>query len=67
MTAPTDDYSPPPHVIAEWSRHCSCCPQCSDHPCDGVCAGGPCDEAHCRCNDGYGDDCNYDEFEAPEL
>lgn len=52
----SEDYSPPPHVIFEWSKHCDCCPQCNDHPCAGVCAGGICDDMDCRCNDAFEDD-----------
>lgn len=26
--------------MEDMAEHCSCCPQCSDCPCDGVLAGG---------------------------
>jgi hypothetical protein len=45
-----DEYSPPDDVVSEWARQCSCCPQCSQHPCDGVAAGGMCDNAECECD-----------------
>ena len=47
------DYSPPQHVIDEWKKHCRCCPHCSPNPCDGVAAGGMCDNVECDC---FGDD-----------
>lgn len=45
-----EDSYPPPHVIDEWRTHCSCCPHCGNHPCDGVSAGGMCDNAECNCS-----------------
>lgn len=45
------DRYPPPQVIDEWRSHCSCCPHCCNHPCDGVAAGGMCDSAECDCFD----------------
>jgi len=57
-----DDHMPPPHVIAEWSKHCDCCPQCQDHPCAGVQAGGMCDQMECQCFGSYED--NDDEGES---
>lgn len=47
----TDEYAPPKHVVAEWKRQCDCCPECSPHPCDGVMAGGMCDNLSCECDD----------------
>jgi hypothetical protein len=41
---------PPLHVVNEWLKHCTCCPQCQHKPCDGVMAGGMCDDA-CDCDD----------------
>ena len=38
---------------AEMAKHCRCCGSCSPRPCDGVCAGGMCDEARCSCDDDY--------------
>ena len=47
----TEEYSPPQHVIDEWKKSCSCCPECyMDIPCGGVQAGGMCDEM-CQCID----------------
>lgn len=43
-------YEPPQHVIEEWKKHCQCCPHCSVHPCDGVAAGGYCDNVDCDCD-----------------
>lgn len=34
------------------AKHCNCCPDCSSVPCDGVLAGGLCDES-CVCEDQY--------------
>src|SRR5690606_2336086 len=48
-----EDRYPPPQVIDEWRSHCSCCPHCCNHPCDGVAAGGMCDSAECDCFDDY--------------
>jgi len=31
-------------------KHCKCCPYCSNIPCDGILAGGMCDEI-CNCDD----------------
>ena len=48
---------PPPHVISEWLKQCTCCPVCQQKPCDGVMAGGMCDDL-----------CDCDEYEDnPEL
>gem|GEM_PF-6196765 len=44
-----DGYEPPQDVIDEWLEHCDCCRICGCAPCDGVAAGGLCDEqCHCR-------------------
>lgn len=51
-----NDYHPPQHVVEEWKKHCKCCPNCSDHPCDGVSAGGMCDDIECICDN---DDLDY--------
>jgi hypothetical protein len=42
-------YAPPTHVINVWKKHCSCCESCSPYPCDGVAAGGLCDDLECDC------------------
>lgn len=34
--------------VQECIRHCSCCPDCWDVPCDGTMAGGICDHM-CHC------------------
>lgn len=45
------DYRPPQYVIDEWKRQCHCCPLCNQPiPCDGVAAGGLCDDL-CDCDD----------------
>ncbi len=41
---------PPPEFYEVMARHCRCCTDCSNPPCDGVCAGGMCDE-QCHCDD----------------
>ena len=46
-----DNYAPPQHVIDEWIKQCNCCPLCSPCPCDGVAAGGLCDNLPCDCDD----------------
>lgn len=39
--------------IAEMSKHCRCCALCGQNPpCDGVLAGGLCDDV-CSCDDRY--------------
>lgn len=38
---------PPPEVIEAWARDCRCCPFCRQVPCDGVMAGGMCDDFTC--------------------
>jgi hypothetical protein len=58
------DYCPPQHVMDEWRKACNCCPLCSPCPCDGVVAGGLCDESACDCGQGYDDpEWNDDEDE----
>lgn len=49
----TDDYDPmpPPDVIERLAKDCRCCQACGSVPCDGVMAGGMCDEARCSCDD----------------
>jgi hypothetical protein len=66
MSDQNQDYCPPQHVMDEWRKACSCCPMCSASPCDGVAAGGPCDDTDCDCNHGY-DDPEQDEFEDDEA
>lgn len=51
-----EDYKPPQYVMNRWKRACSCCPECNPHPCDGVKAGGMCDQMPCMCCD---DDYEY--------
>lgn len=63
----TEDYCPPQHVMDEWRKACDCCPVCSSFPCDGVAAGGMCDDIECHCNHGYDDDPNWDEDEDEEA
>ena len=44
---------------AHMAKDCRCCYECRGRPCDGVLAGGVCDQARCRCDDetdDYGDD-----------
>lgn len=36
--------------LNEVSKHCSCCPECSDVPCGGVQCGGFCDDV-CHCDE----------------
>jgi len=40
----------PDEVWSGWVKECSCCPICSPSPCDGVMAGGLCDQI-CHCDD----------------
>lgn len=40
----------PTDTVKEWISQCSCCPECSQVPCDGVMAGGFCDDL-CECVD----------------
>ena len=43
----TEEYQ---RFVAEQVKHCSCCEECNhSRPCDGVLAGGPCDQA-CTCD-----------------
>ena len=42
--------------IEDAARACSCCRECSEHPCPGCLAGGVCDEASCSCHDDDEDD-----------
>ncbi len=55
----SNDYAPPDHVIAEWAKHCDCCPVCYGKPCDGCSAGGMCDAVDCTCFNS----CEDEEFE----
>jgi len=48
-----EEYSPPSELLDELGRHCNCCPICSNCPCDGVAAGGMCDNSECECEYGY--------------
>jgi hypothetical protein len=43
-----DPSMPPPEVIEAFAKHCRCCGECQSPPCDGVIAGGFCDEM-CWC------------------
>jgi hypothetical protein len=46
------EYMPPPqYVVDEWKKECDCCPECNQCPCDGVMAGGLCDNMPCNCDD----------------
>jgi hypothetical protein len=63
-----DDMMPPPDVIEAFMKHCSCCQCCQNPPCDGVMAGGMCDERRCirddeRDDEYYDDEC--DEYGEP--
>jgi len=51
--------------LDEMEKDCTCCPICSEVPCDGVCAGGFCDEM-CTCNEEYDDQLYYDEHDYGE-
>lgn len=53
-----DGFSPPPIFYEVMAKYCRCCRSCGDVPCPGVCAGGLCDQASCRCDDEY-DDLEY--------
>jgi hypothetical protein len=60
------DWNPPPSFFREMAKACRCCQTCGQPPCDGVLAGGMCDE-YCHCRDdiaefGY---CNCDAAEEP--
>jgi len=52
----------PDYVVAEWMSQCTCCPHCNQPiPCDGVQAGGMCDDM-CDCEqlqDSYNEDDRY--------
>lgn len=63
---PVDDPSWQEH-IKESMRYCSCCPLCSDPPCDGAMAGGVCDQAPCRCDDDWDEDEDYDREDDDDL
>jgi len=57
VTDNNDPASPPLEVVEALIKHCRCAPCCQTHPCDGVMAGGMCDEAECWCDgDCYADD-----------
>ena len=45
-----EEPSVPDEVIEIWLSHCDCCRDCGSGPCEGVMAGGMCDQA-CRCED----------------
>jgi hypothetical protein len=49
---------PPQDVIEAFMKHCDCCQCCQNPPCDGVMAGGMCDEQRCAHDDADGDDWN---------
>ena len=49
-----DEYAPPKHVMDLLRKQCDCCQVCSDVPCAGVMAGGPCDslnDSSCECDE----------------
>jgi len=55
----SQDYSPPMSVVKAWIKQCNCCPICNQQiPCDGVRAGGLCDDM-CGCD-------SWDELDDPE-
>ena len=48
-----DSYQDDPayeEFVSELASHCFCCQECSSIPCDGVLAGGLCDNL-CSCDD----------------
>ena len=52
--------------LYDLAKDCKCCPDCSEQPCEGLMAGGLCDEM-CMCDDDfYGDDSPYNEYESDE-
>ena len=54
-------FMPPASFYERMAKDCRCCPECQNAPCDGVCAGGMCDEM-CWCDDSDEDeDCDADE------
>jgi hypothetical protein len=57
----THNMYPPPEFYEEMAKDCRCCPDCSSPPCDGVCAGGMCDE-WCHCDDDENCSDSEDEF-----
>jgi hypothetical protein len=50
--APDDMFAPPPEFYEELAKDCRCCRTCVNTPCDGVCAGGVCDQ-YCHCDNDY--------------
>ena len=47
--------------VSSMRKYCHCCSQCAQTPCDGVLAGGMCDE-WCTCDDtGY--ESNYHDID----
>lgn len=48
-----DDMMPPQGLIESLVKDCRCCAECHPGavPCDGLLAGGMCDQARCDCND----------------
>lgn len=58
-----DDMMPPQGLIESLAKDCRCCDCAVCHPggvpCDGLLAGGMCDEATCRCDDE--EECDDDE------
>lgn len=48
-----DPMMPPQAVLDNMATHCRCCRTCASAPCDGVMAGGMCDEARCSCDDDF--------------
>ena len=51
-----DDFMPPPSFFEERAKDCRCC-ECTNPPCEGVCAGGVCDGL-CVCRK---DDFDFDD------
>lgn len=67
---PFDDMPGYVELVESLVKDCRCCPACHPGgvPCDGLLAGGLCDQATCRCNDAdpdYGwddeEDCDDDD------
>jgi hypothetical protein len=49
-----DPYNTPAYaeLCARLAKDCRCgCFECANRPCDGLLAGGMCDEATCHCTD----------------
>lgn len=50
--------------VASCSKECRCCPQCCDHPCDGLLAGGFCDRRRCSCDDEPEEPIDRDDYDS---